>query len=63
MENLVLELKLTVAQVNIILGHLGRGSYVEVQPVVDEIRNQAAPQLSIAQQQSASQEGAEQSVQ
>ena len=62
MDNLILDLKLTVAQVNIILSHLGRGSYIEVQPVVDEIRNQATPQLANAQQQS-SQEEAEQSVQ
>lgn len=51
MDNMVLELKLTVAQINVILSHLGRGSYIEVQPVVDEIRAQAAPQLANAPQQ------------
>lgn len=59
MENFVLDLKLTVAQVNVILTHLGRGAYLEVQPVVDEIRNQAAPQLANAQPP-ASQEEAQQ---
>lgn len=59
MENMTIDLKLTVAQINVILGHLGRGAYLEVQPVVDEIRNQAAPQLASAQPP-ASQEEAQQ---
>lgn len=60
MENMTIDLKLTVAQINVILGHLGRGAYLEVQPVVDEIRNQAAPQLASAQQPASSQEEAQQ---
>lgn len=45
MDNMLIELKLSVAQINVILNHLGRGAYIEVQPIVDEIRAQATPQL------------------
>ena len=56
MDNAVIDLKLTVAQINVILNALARGAYIEVQPIVDEIRNQAAPQLSQLQQSAAEQE-------
>jgi hypothetical protein len=56
MDNAVIDLKLTVAQINVILNHLARGAYVEVQPIVDEIRAQAAPQLSLLQQPVSEQE-------
>ena len=60
MDNMLIELKLTVAQINVILNHLGRGAYVEVQPIVDDIRAQATPQLAIAQTPASSQEEAQQ---
>lgn len=50
MENLELNLTLTVQQVNVILKYLGGGAYVEVTDVVTQIREQAAPQLAAAQQ-------------
>ena len=56
MDNAVIDLKLTVAQINVILNSLARGAYIEVQPIVDEIRAQAAPQLSQLQQSAAEQE-------
>ena len=56
MDNAVIDLKLTVAQINVILNSLARGAYIEVQPIVDEIRAQAAPQLSQLQQPAAEQE-------
>ena len=56
MDNIVIDLKLTVAQINVILSHLSRGTYVEVQPIVDEIRVQAAPQLNPQPQPAAEQE-------
>ena len=63
MDNLPIDLKLTVAQINVILNSLARGAYIEVQPIVDEIRAQAAPQLANAQMQPASEEQVEQTVQ
>lgn len=60
MDNMIIELKLTVAQINVILNHLGRGSYVEVQPIVDDIRAQAIPQLASVQTLDSSQEQAQQ---
>lgn len=45
MENMILTLNLTVAQINTILKHLGSGAFVEVEPVVTAIREQATPQL------------------
>ena len=63
MDNVVIDLKLTVAQINVILNSLARGAYIEVQPIVDEIRAQAAPQLASAPTQPASDSQAEQTVQ
>ena len=65
MDNLVIDLKLTVAQVNIILGHLGRGAFADVASVIEEIRKQATPQVSSAQQAASENEPAQepQSVQ
>ena len=60
MDNMLIELKLTVAQINVILNHLGRGAYVEVQPIVDDIRAQATPQLASVQTLDSSQEQAQQ---
>lgn len=50
MENLELNLTLTVQQVNVILKYLGGGTYIEVTDIVAKIRDQAAPQLAAAQQ-------------
>lgn len=50
MENLELNLTLTVQQVNVILKYVGAGAYVEVADVVTKIREQAAPQLASAQE-------------
>jgi len=50
------DIKLTVDQVNLILNHLGRGTYNEVANVIDVIRNQVIPQISLQQQPAAEQE-------
>lgn len=62
MDNISIDLKLTVAQVNNILAHLSRGAFSDVASLIEEIRQQAAPQVATAQQQ-ISQVEAEQSVQ
>lgn len=49
MDQLNLTLNLNVAQVNVILKYLGAGAFVEVENVINAIREQAAPQLSAAQ--------------
>lgn len=46
MENTVLTLNLTVAQVNTILKYIGAGAYVEVEQIIASIREQAASQLA-----------------
>ena len=48
MENLELELKLTVAHVNTILKHLGSGVYAEVAELVNLLHGQAKPQIESA---------------
>ena len=45
MDNLELDLKLTVLHVNTILKHLGSGSYAEVADLVNTIHAQAKPQI------------------
>lgn len=60
MDEVTIEIKLTVAQVNVILNHLGRGVYNDVFAVIDSIRNQAVPQLTSAQMPDSSQEDAQQ---
>jgi hypothetical protein len=50
MENLELELKLTVAHVNTVLKHLGAGVYAEVSELIQFIHGQATPQLQAASQ-------------
>jgi hypothetical protein len=44
-ENYEIKLLLTVAQVNAILGVLGRQPYQEVEALILDIRHQARPQL------------------
>jgi len=48
MENIELELKLTVAHVNAILKHLGAGAYAEVAEVINLLHGQAKPQIEAA---------------
>ena len=46
MDNTIVNLSLTVAQVNTILKYLGGGSYIEVVDIINEIRSQAVPQIA-----------------
>jgi len=46
MDNTIVNLNLTVAQVNTILKYLGNGSYLEVVDIINEIRLQAVPQIA-----------------
>jgi hypothetical protein len=48
MDNLELELKLTVAHVNAILKHLAKGAYEEVSEVIAALHSQAKPQVEAA---------------
>jgi hypothetical protein len=48
MENLELELKLTVAHVNTVLKHLGQGVYSEVAELINFLHGQSAPQVQAA---------------
>jgi hypothetical protein len=48
MENLELELKLTVAHVNTMLKHLGNGVYTEVADLINLLHGQAKPQIESA---------------
>lgn len=48
MDNLEINLKLTVAQVNAVLAHLSKGAYADVVDLITNIREQAVPQVSNA---------------
>ena len=48
MENLELELKLTVAHVNAILQHLSKGVYSEVADLISHLHSQSVPQVQAA---------------
>jgi hypothetical protein len=48
MENLELDLKLTVAHVNTVLKHLAAGVYAEVSEVIALLHGQAKPQVDAA---------------
>jgi hypothetical protein len=48
MENLELDLKLTVAHVNAILKHLANGAYAEVVDIIAVLHKQAKPQVEAA---------------
>jgi hypothetical protein len=50
MENLELELRLTVNHVNTLLKHLGAGVYSEVAEVIQLLHGQAKPQIDAASQ-------------
>lgn len=46
MENTEVTLRLTVAQVNTLLKHLGNGIYLEVNDIINQIRVQVVPQIA-----------------
>jgi hypothetical protein len=48
MENIELELKLTVAHVNMVLKHLAKGAYEEVSDLIQLLHGQSAPQVQAA---------------
>lgn len=48
MDNIEIELKLTVAHVNAILKHLASGAYAEVADVIALLHAQAKPQVEAA---------------
>jgi hypothetical protein len=48
MDNLELDLKITVAHVNTILKHLGAGAYAEVAELITLLHGQAKPQVEAA---------------
>ncbi len=48
MDNIEVELKLTVAHVNAILRHLAKGAYEEVVDIVALLHSQAKPQVEAA---------------
>jgi len=50
MENLELDLKLTVAHVNTVLKHLGAGVYAEVADLINLLHGQAKPQIEASNQ-------------
>lgn len=45
MENKEINLTLTVAEVNIVLGALGKGPYEAVESIIAKVREQAMPQV------------------
>lgn len=47
MENMNINLTLTVAQLNTILKYLGNGVFAEVESAIAAIREQAIPQLQV----------------
>ena len=53
MENLKINLELTVAHVNAVLKYLAKGAYEEVTEVIASIHSQAKPQVESAQANSA----------
>ena len=48
MDNLELNLKLTVSHVNTVLKHLGAGVYAEVAELITLLHGQAKPQIEFA---------------
>jgi len=53
MDNLELNLKLTVAHINTILAHLAKGAYADVADLITHLHTQAKPQVEAASQASA----------
>ncbi len=50
MENKEINLTLTVAEINVVLGALGKGPYEAVESVIAKIREQAMPQVQAVEQ-------------
>lgn len=48
MDNLKLNLELTVAHINTILAHLAKGAYVDVADLIAHLHSQAKPQIEAA---------------
>jgi len=48
MDNLELDLKLTVAHINTVLKHLAAGAYAEVADLIALLHGQAKPQIEAA---------------
>jgi hypothetical protein len=46
LDKVEVELKLTVAHINTILSHLGRGAYMEVSDLIAHIRDQAMKKIN-----------------
>jgi hypothetical protein len=51
MDNLELNLKLTVAHINTILAHLAKGAYADVADLITHLHTQAKPQVEAATSQ------------
>lgn len=51
MDNLQIPLNLTLAEVNAVLGHLGKGSFEQVVGLINKIQNQARPTIAAAEAQ------------
>lgn len=49
MEDKIIELKITVKQVNIVLAHLSKGTYSEVIELINSITNQGNVQIAVHQ--------------
>lgn len=50
MENKEINLTLTVAEINVVLGALGKGPYEVVEPIIAKIRQQAMSQVQTVEQ-------------
>jgi len=48
MDNLKLNLELTVAHINTILSHLAKGAYADVADLIAHLHSQAKPQIEAA---------------
>jgi hypothetical protein len=48
MDSIEISLKFTVAQINVILTHLSRGAYAEVNEIINLLHAQAKPQVDSA---------------
>jgi hypothetical protein len=53
MDDIQINLTLTVAQINVILGVLGEAPFRVAQPLIQSVQEQAQPQLQAAQAQQA----------
>lgn len=63
MDNIKINLELSVAHVNMILKHLAKGAYEEVSDVIAAIHSQGKPQVESAQAAAPATEETEASIQ